>query len=149
MKQSETGFTLVEVMITVAVVALALLGLGGASILIQQKSVGLFERSVAIQDTNQVLERMRQIVNDPCTCCGTTACTGVGTCTSFPSCLTAQYPNNGTVAGFSNLTSESVAVSYVSSTANPLDATVTTTWTERGVRTNSREAIRTYITKRN
>jgi hypothetical protein len=118
-------------MIATACMVLALFGLLATSTRLSQRAQENFERSVAVQDAHWVIEQMRN-----------TAQTG-----TFPANVTAAYPNNGAVAGFSNLTNEAVTVSYVSSTANPLDTTVTVSWSLRGVRTTT-ETLRTMITKR-
>jgi prepilin-type N-terminal cleavage/methylation domain-containing protein len=129
--KNQSGFTLIEVMIATAVMVVALFGVLAASTMMSQRAQESFERSVAIQDAHRVVEQMRN-----------TAQTG-----TFPANVVAAYPNNTDVAGFANLTNQTVRVTYVSTTANPLDTTVTVTWTLRGVRTTT-ETIRTMITQR-
>lgn len=127
----EDGFTLIELMITVLVVVLALVGYVGANIAIQQTGEGTFERSVAMQDANQVIERIRN-----------TAASG-----QFPDDVTASFPNGDTVDGFDTLTNEQVTVSYADPDADPLDVTVNVSWLGNGRRPVS-AALRTYVTQR-
>ena len=129
--EKEEGFTLVEALITILVVGLALLASLVATTAIQRTSESAHERAVAIQDANRAIEQMRN-----------TAKNG-----SFPSVVTAAYPENTAVAGFTNLTSEGVNVTYVSATADPLDATVTVTWTDNTNR-SATASLRTLITQR-
>ena len=127
----EKGFTLIEVMITLVVMTGALLAVMTANGAISQTSEGMYQRLVAIQDANQVIERMRN-----------TASTG-----TFPGNVTAVYANGGTVAGFSTLTSETVTVAYVNSASDPLDVTVTVSYLENGRRATN-TALRSLITQR-
>lgn len=128
-RKKEKGFTLIEVMITAVVVAVVVLGFLGSATALQSANRAAFERTIALQDANQVIEAMRN-----------TAATG-----TFPSNVTSVY--SGTVSGYSNLPSESVSVSYASPTANPLDVTVTVSYNENSVRPTS-ASIRTYMTQR-
>ena len=118
-------------MITMAVLVVTLLGFMGANTAVQQSSAAAFERAVAVQDANQVIERMRN-----------TAAAG-----TFPANVTGLFPNGGAVNGFNTLTSELIIVTYVNPAANPLDATVTVRWLEKGVR-NVDTSLRTLITQR-
>lgn len=129
--KSQNGFTLIEVMITMVVMAAALLAILTANAMVSQTSEGAYQRLVAIQDANQVIERMRN-----------TAATG-----TFPGNVTAVYPNGGTVAGFTSLTNETVTVAYASTVTNPLDVTVTVSYLENGRRA-ANTAMRSIITQR-
>ena len=130
-RDKSEGFTLIELMITMVVVVLVIVGFMGANFAIQRSSEAAYSRTVALQDANRVIEAMRNL-----------AASG-----TFPTNVTGTYSDGGTVSGFSNLTSETVTVSYANSSANPLDATVTVSWSENGVRTVS-TSLRTYITQR-
>lgn len=134
----EKGFTFIELMIAMVVAVLMLLGVMAANSAVQKASEAGHQRVNALQDANQVIERMRN-----------TAQTG-----SFPSNVVAIYPNNGTVSGFSSLTSETVTVSYadrngdgIATNDDPLDVTVTVAWSENGERTTN-TALRTLLTQR-
>lgn len=131
MLRNEKGFTLVELMITAFVVVTIIVGFLGSATALQAANQAAFERSIALQDANQVIELLRN-----------TAATG-----TFPGNVTAAYPNNSTVSGFTSLTNESVRVTYTSATANPLDVTVTVSYSENGTR-NMSTSLRTYITQR-
>ncbi len=128
---NEKGFTFVELMITMVVVVLVLLGFMGANMRIQQASEAAYQRTVALQDANRVIELMRNA-----------AAAG-----QFPGNVTAVYPNGGAAAGFANLPGERVVVAYANPGADPLDVTVTVSWAENGIR-NVNTALRTYLTQR-
>ena len=130
-KLDQSGFTLIEVSITISIVILALLGAMASNTALHQSSTSAYERSVAIQDANQILERMRN-----------TASSG-----QFPGNVTAVFPNNGSVAGFTNLTNQQVVVSYVNPSTNPLDVSVTVSWLQNGLR-NTSTSLRTLMTQR-
>lgn len=125
------GFTLIELMITMAVIVLALVGYIGANSAIQRSDEAAFERSVALQDANRVLEQIRNA-----------AASG-----TFPQNVTSAFPNASTVAGFTSLTNQQVLVSYADTSADPLDVTVTVTWQRSGLRSVS-AALRSLVTQR-
>ena len=127
----EKGFTLIEIMITLFVMAGVLISILAANSAIAQSSEGVYQRLFAVQDANQVIERMRN-----------TAVTG-----TFPGNVTAVYPNGGTVADFNSIPNEVVTVSYANTNSNPLDVTVTVNYLENGRRTAS-TALRSLITQR-
>ena len=129
--ENQKGFTLIEIMIAMCVSVIAILGFITAVTSIRQSSEGAYERTIALQDANRVIEQMRD----------------AATSGTFPDNVTAAYPNNAAVSGFTNLTSQQVSVSYANSTADPLDVTVTVTWLEHGRRSMTK-AIRTFITQR-
>lgn len=129
--KSNEGFTLIELMIAMAVIVLALVGYIGANSAIQRTGEAAFERSVAIQDANRVLEQMRSAA-------------ALG---EFPQSVLDAFPNGGTVAGFTSLSNQQVRVNYIDASADPLDATVTVTWRQNGLRDVS-VTLRTLMTQR-
>lgn len=129
--KSEQGFTFIEVMISMVVIVLLVTGFLGSATSLQAANLAAFERSMALQDANQVIETMRN-----------TAATG-----TFPANVVAAYANNSTVSGFTSLSGEQVRVSYANVAADPLDVTVTVSYNENGRRAVT-AVLRTYITKR-
>ena len=120
-----------EIMIALFVISLVLGGYIGGNILAQRNSEEMHERTVAIQNANQVIEQMRTASN-----------TG-----TFPANVVTAFPQNSNPAGFNNLTNEVVTVSYARTTANPLRVTVTVTWRSYTGRPST-ETVQTYITQR-
>ena len=138
MSRAQRGFTLVEMMVTLLVMGVALAAVLQANGKIAQSSQSFYQRAVAMQDANQVLERIRN-----------TASGG-----TFPSNVTAAFPHNGAVGGFSALPSETVRVVYTDRngdgnalTDNPLDVTVTINYLENG-RNASTASLRSLVTQR-
>lgn len=131
MRTHESGITLIEMAVTIGVIAFTIMAVLVANSRVHSMAEASFERSVALQDANQVLERMRN-----------TAMSG-----SFPANVTNAFPNNGNVAGFNSLAGERIAVTYVNPAADPLDVTVTISWQENGVRPVN-TALRTLMTRR-
>lgn len=125
------GFTLLEVMIAVAVIGLGLLGVMLTNVNVQKMSDRGYERLVATQDAHRVLELLRN-----------SSATG-----NFPSNVTQAFPHGALVAGFNNLSGEQVVVTYANPSADPLDIAVTTSWLESG-RRNSSIQLRTLMTQR-
>lgn len=128
---SESGFTVAELMITLAVVVLITAGYLGSNIVIHQATAAAFERSLALQDAHQLMEQMRDAANQG----------------QFPENVTSAFPDSGTVGGFNTLPNEQVTVRYVDPAADPLDVTVTVTWNANGRRPED-VALRTLITQR-
>ncbi len=126
-----SGFTLIELMIALVVVSVLIAGFVGANVMAQHNNEEMHERTLAIQDANRAIEQIRNVSR-----------TG-----TFPSNVVTAYPDTGELEGFDNLTSETITVSYASTTANPLDVTVTIAWVSYPQRDNE-EVIRTYITQR-
>ena len=125
------GFTLLEVMIAVAVIGLGLLGVMLTNVNVQKMSDWGYERLVATQDAHRVLELLRN-----------SSATG-----NFPSNVTQTFPAGASVSGFSNLSGEQVVVTYADPAVDPLDITVTTSWLESG-RRNSSIQLKTLMTQR-
>ncbi len=118
-------------MITAAIVILVLVGFMGTNTAMGQASESSFERTLALQDANEVIERIRAAAE-----------TG-----NFPSNVVTAFPNNNTVGGFTSLTNETVTVSYANIASDPLDVRVQVQWLERGRRQVSAH-LRTYVTQR-
>jgi prepilin-type N-terminal cleavage/methylation domain-containing protein len=129
-RDGEKGFTLIELMITVLIVLLAVVGNLSATTVMQITNEELFDRTVAIQDANRVLEQMRTSAR-------------IGT---FPGNVTGAFPNGGLVA-MNNLTGEQIQINYVNTAADPLDVTVTVRWNSRGRRA-LQAALRSLVTQR-
>lgn len=127
---SERGFTLTELVIAAAVMVIAILSMMQSSFSVMNVSQASYQKSVAMQDANTLLENMRDL-----------AATG-----TFPANVTGTYANNSTVS-YSNLPSETATITYASSTANPLDVRVTVSYLENSVRSTS-VTVRSYITQR-
>jgi len=130
------GFTLVEVMITVAVVSLALFGLLAANTAIQRSNRTSFDRTVALQHANQILERIRDSAN-------TSTNNAV---TTYPHGAVIPVPNYTTNVN-EQLIGQQVVVTYVDTTTNPLDVTVTVNWQDQGTRAVS-TSLRSFVTQR-
>jgi Tfp pilus assembly protein PilV len=134
LSQSQKGLTLIEAMITVAVIVVAFLGILGTNIFIQQTTEGFFERTLAIQDANQVIERMRSAANEA----------GVEFQASVQTAATNAAES---VSSLPDSHDEVITVTYEDETANPLEVTVTVAWNERGQRATS-AVVRSFITRR-
>ena len=124
--QNQQGMTLVEILITTVVVATVVLGFMGSATAIQFQQKTAYERSVPLQDANQVIELLRNA-----------ATTG-----TFPANVTST-----SIPTYTNLTSEAITASYVNASANPLDVTVTVTYSDSSNRSTG-ASVRTLITQR-
>ncbi|HNV86069.1 MAG TPA: prepilin-type N-terminal cleavage/methylation domain-containing protein [Candidatus Omnitrophota bacterium] len=127
-KTDRRGFTLVEILIALAITVPVLFGIIVSILHMYRANEVSHEVITALQDAHAVIEQIRNVSR------------------SGLSAVTAQFPNGGAVAGFNNLTNEQVVVTYPNATADPLAVTVTTTWTNRN-RAVSR-ALRTRVTQR-
>lgn len=132
--KNQEGFTLVELMVTVLVISVAFLGILGTNIAIQQNSEGVFERTMAIQDANQVIERMRNAANQ-------------AGADFQDSVVVAAEAAEAAVGSLPASHDQEITVTFVDEDADPLDATVNVAWDERGQRATS-ASIRTLITRR-
>lgn len=132
MPRKGNGFTVIELLFSILIIGLGLLGMLLANTAIHQSTEKSYERVVATQDANRVIELMRN----------------ASAAGNFPQNVTAAFPNGTAVAGFNNLPGEAVTVTYAAPNADPLDVTVTTTWLEQGLR-NTLTQLRTLMTDRN
>lgn len=112
--RKESGFTLIEVLVALLIVLPALFGVIGVTIYMMQ--AGDTSRGVvtALQDANAVIERIRS------------------TSESGLTEVVQLFPAGQPVGGFANLDNELIRVSYPNPTQDPLQITVTVTWTNRG-----------------
>ncbi|MFA6600304.1 MAG: prepilin-type N-terminal cleavage/methylation domain-containing protein [Candidatus Omnitrophota bacterium] len=131
--KNQRGFTLVEVVLAMGVVVIAVIGIISANVLIQQHDETAFENSVALQDSQRVMEQMRNVASNA---------GGL-----FPNNVVNAFPNNALIAGFANLTSETARVSYANTAVTPLDVTVTVTWQDARRRARN-VTLRTLIAQR-
>lgn len=133
--KKQSGFTLIELMISLVVTVIIIGGYIGANIIIQQNMEVRYESTIAIQDANRVLEQIRNTAQD-------------GT---FPDNVVTAFPNDGEVADFDNLnlTDETITISYENddTAADPLDITITVTWQSQSERTLS-TTLRAMVTQR-
>lgn len=122
------GFTLIELMIALAIVLPVLLGSVGLNVYVFRAAETSRRGIVALQDAHTMIERIRN------------------TSENGLSQVTSTYPSGSTVSGFSNLPSEQVTVTYPNANADPLAITVTVTWADRqGTMTRT---LATQVTRR-
>lgn len=123
------GFTLVEVLVAVTIVAIGIVGLVSgflSGLLLVESSRNM---ATAGADARAVLEEMRRLSG-----------TGLGAVTAQN---WATWSRN---AGLASLQNQSVSVAYRNPNADPLEATVTVRWTE-GTRNRS-ASFTGLVTKR-
>lgn len=128
MQEAQRGFTLIEVVVSTFILTvgiLALLGTFLSGLALVESSRGT---STAAADARAVFEEMRRLSGNS---------------------LTQVTGRNWTVwstqAGLSGLPNESVAVTYRNPAADPLEATVTVSWQDRG---RNRSAVFTSLVTR-
>lgn len=122
------GFTLIELILAVAIILPVLLGAIGLNVYVFRATETSRRTMVALQDAHTVVERIRN------------------TSETSLSAVTSAYPDSQAVTGFSNLPSEQITVDYANINADPLDLIVTVSWLDRG-RTMVRN-LSTQVTKR-
>ena len=125
------GFTLIEVMMTVFVASISLISILGTNLVLQQANQVTFERVTAVQDAQQAIEQMRD----------------AATYGKFPDNVETSLPAGSDLPGFSNLTDESVTVSYNSLADELVDVTVVVNWTDNQTRPMS-YTMKTLLTQR-
>jgi prepilin-type N-terminal cleavage/methylation domain-containing protein len=138
-KGNQRGFTLIEVMIVMGIMVAAILAVIEANVAIQRNSEMFFEKTVALQHAQRLMEQMR-----------VTASTAGGT---FPSNLVNNFPNNtvyrSTMSAYAwlGLSSETMTLSYANTASDPLDVSITVAWLTPQNR-NGTATLRSLITKR-
>lgn len=115
---NKMGFTMLEVVIASAVLLVAVMGL----LSFYQSPLRLNEAArdttIAIQDSSKVIEQIRA--------------------TPFGNIESTNWDTWAQNNGAKNLPSETMSVSYANPGTDPLEFTVTTQWTRRGVTRNVR-----------
>lgn len=140
------GFTFMELVVAMFVFTTAALAIIGALLAAQALAEGSRNLTSAVTDARTVLERIRRDVQ---------ASPDVATFAdpaASPEYEAADYEawvGSQQVAGtgFLNLTNEQVDVAYGNPGGDPLDVTVTVTWTERGGRQRT-ATLQTQMTRR-
>jgi len=128
--KSGKGFTLLECLIA-SVVLFVALGLAiGATQSMHNSNELAYQVVTATEDAQRAIEQMRQI----------------STTGNFPANVTTQFPAGQPIAGFTALDGETVVPTYVNSTSNPLNITVTVTWNSVTKGGNSRVISRQLTT---
>lgn len=132
-RSSQSGFTFIEIMIAMVVASLTILFFVMTQNTLQVNAETAYERKVAAQDAHRLINQMRL-----------TAMTG-----TFPSNLTSAFPA-GATSGYTSMpatASQTMTLAYASTSADPLDVTVTVSWTGFNRRAST-QTIRTLITQR-
>jgi len=130
---AQGGFTFIELMIAMVIASLTILFFVTTQNTLQVNAEMAYEKKVAAEDAHRFISQMRL-----------TAKTG-----TFPSNLVTAY-GAGAITGYTSLptsAAETMALSYVSTTADPLDVTVTVSWTGYNRRATT-QTMRTLITQR-
>lgn len=129
------GFTLIELMIAAVILFVALILALEASSNLNQGNELAHQTVIALEDAHRTIESMRK-----------DSATG-----TFPGNVVAKYPAGQPIQGFNTLNGEQVVPTYVSTTANPLNITITVTWNAvtktSGTRVMSTQ-VTTLMTKR-
>lgn len=131
---SKAGFSFIELMISMAVASITVLFFVTTQNTLQINSETAYERKVAVQDAHRLIEQMRL-----------TAKTG-----TFPANVSTTAFPAGSITGYTSMSSsssETMTIAYVSTTADPLDVTITVSWTGYN-RASSTQTVRTLITQR-
>ena len=135
---NERGFTLIEVMLTVGIAVLAILGTIATNVMIRQSVESAQEQTLAYQDASRVIEQMRNGANT----------VSSDFQESVADAADDAETNEKSLPAASN---EVIDVTFVDDDADPLDVTVNVTWNNRGLLGLDAQrsiSVRTLITRR-
>lgn len=118
--KNKDGLTFIEVLIAMSIVVPVILILISADVSLMRNAEDAKETMIALQDLNSVIAQIRNLSE-----------TSLGT-------VTSTHSSGSTVSGYSNLTSETLTITYPSASDDPLDITVTVTWQNRWGRTRTK-----------
>ena len=114
--RANDGVTLLELTIAMAVFAVILGATAQALISYYVALDAQNQRHTALRNCTGVISNMRDVRDaNPA---------------SFPSAITALWPDGAAVAGAGSLNQEQVTVDYVNPNANPLEITVSSQWAD-------------------
>lgn len=131
-KDPKRGFTLIEVLISLAVFVVAFLSLIFANIYIQQRHEERTQELLALGDALKLLEQMRKVSNSG----------------EFPGNVVQAFPEGVPLpVENSNLPAETITVDYEDPLGDPLEFTVEVTWLRKGIRSGKTQ-LRTGMTQR-
>ena len=135
------GFTLVEVMISMAVLAVTILGVLMMLMAAEALSEDSKNLTQAVEDARSIMERIRKDVE--------TNADMATFVTNYPESLYEDWVTDQQAAAteFVNLDGEAVDVTLGDAGDDPLDVTVTVSWNARGGRARS-TMLQTQITNR-
>ena len=135
------GFTLIEVMIAMAVLAVTILGVLMMLMAAEALSEDSKNLTTAVEDARSIMERVRKDVET-----NADMSTFV---TNYPDSSYEDWVTDQQAAGteFVNLDGEAVDVTLGNVGDDPLDVTVTVSWNDRGGRVRS-TTLQTQITNR-
>jgi len=114
--KTTSGLTLLEVTFAMASLAIVLGGAAQGLVTYHEHMELQRQRTVAMENCRTVVSQIRTIrdanIND------------------FPNAIFAIFADEAAVAGFTALTNQRVSVDYTDIAANPLEVTVTSTWSD-------------------
>ena len=115
-RHNNAGFTLLELTLAMALFAVVLGSTAQALVTYHANIEMQNMRSAAAQNARSVLAEMREVRDDPLQ--------------PFPAAILARWPHGEAVAGGGNLPGEQILVTYADPTANPLEITVVSIFTD-------------------
>lgn len=133
--QNGRGFTLIEVIITIVISALAISGMLATNTLLHKNNAAAYDRVVALQEVNRVIEQMREAATN-----------GL-----FPNNLLNAFPNNSTINNLTNLKEEVITIQYATLQGggypDPMDVSVSIRWRDDHLRIMN-YSLNTLMTQR-